>query len=499
MEQPAAAEYEIYIVAPEDTLAGIALSRSTSIAEIKLTNKLWGNTIFPGQKLKVRKKRDRASPDGTSPRHGPAAQGAAPAKHAGKRESASAGSAGGGGGGGGGGGVLPGAPAMASSQPLLVRLRDLFDQRDALYAHHVVPRAVLPTRVSNLARMHLKAAPRLTSSDDSRVITIAAVLLRLHPFLAVNGQMTLTSTRLIFLPNLQDPHVRKLGATLLQVDVPIANITAAKRVQAAELDALVTEDVGLRLQEEQRFLDVVFRTDTGNIVVAPRAMKRRPEARRKHASEEDSLQSLHFMLSPESLSVVRSKLMHHLEQSAAATADGIPTLVGADPAACIPTRRDLLELAPHIPAMFQGVHPWYLRFATQVDGVSRTTLGAKLGDVAPLLLFVKTRMGQTFGAFIGDELKYGREHYGSDRTFVFRLNPFNVWFAAERGGYFLLVNEKGISIGTDATGAVTLFIDDELAAGETHRSAVFNNDPLIDDGFRFEIAALEFYAFEPPS
>lgn len=495
MEAP---EYEIYIVAPEDTLAGIALSRSTSIAEIKATNKLWGNTIFPGQKLRVRRK--RSSPDGTSPRHGGlggagggGGGGAAPGR-AGKRESASAaGTAGGV-----AAPVVPGAVvASPAALPLLVRLRDLFDQRDALYAHHVVPKAVLPLRVSHVARMHLKAAPQLTSADDSRVISIAAVLLRLHPFLAVHGNMTLTSTRLIFLPNLQDPQVRKLGSTMLQVDVPIANITAAKRVQASELDTLITEDVGLRLQEDQRFLDVVFRTDRGNIVVAPRAMKRKNETRRRQATEEEALQSLHFMLSAESLSVVRSKLMHHLEQSAAA-GDGIPVLVGAETSA-IPTRRDLLELTPHIPAMFQGMHKWYLRFSTQTDGVSRTTLAAKLGDVAPLVLFVKTRAGQSFGAFIGDELKFSREHYGSDRTFVFRLNPFNVWFAADRGGYFLLVNERGISIGTDVAGAVSLFIDDELSVGETHRSATFNNDPLVDDGFRFDIAALEFYAFEPPS
>ena len=57
------------------------------------------------------------------------------------------------------------------------------------------------------------------------------------------------------------------------MDVPIPNISAVKRVQASELESLILEDVGLRLQEEQRFLDVVFRTDKHNIVVVPRAMQ----------------------------------------------------------------------------------------------------------------------------------------------------------------------------------------------------------------------------------
>ncbi len=496
MEQPVGADFEVYIVGPEDTLAGIALSRRSSIAEIKQVNKLWGNTIFPGQRLRVRKKRDRASPDPSAQRQQHASSGGG----AGKRESAGTGTSVSGGAPGAGGSLMGSSSSSSSSAlPLLVRLRDLFDQRDTLYAHHVVPRPVLPTRVTNTARLHLKVAPQLVSADDSRVLTIAAVLLRLHPFLAVNGSMTLTSTRLIFLPNLQDPHVRKLGSTMLQVDVPIANITGVKRVQAAELDTLVTEDVGLRLQEEQRFLDVIFRTDKGNIVVAPRAMKKKNETRKKMAGDEDNLQSLHFMLSPESMSVVRSKLVQHLEEANSSAVDGVPTLVGGEKTS-IPTTRDLLELLPHIPPMFQGISKWYVRFATQIDGVSRTTLAAKVSDVTPLLLFVKTRKGETFGAFIGDELKYRHEHYGSDRSFLFRFNPFNVWFpAAERAGYFLLVNERGISIGTDASGRVALFVDDELSSGETQSCAVFNNEPLCDSGIRFEIAALEFYAFEPPS
>ena len=51
-----------YIVSPEDTLAGIALARDTSIREIKRVNKLWSDTLWPGQKLRVPRRADKERP-----------------------------------------------------------------------------------------------------------------------------------------------------------------------------------------------------------------------------------------------------------------------------------------------------------------------------------------------------------------------------------------------------------------------------------------------------
>jgi hypothetical protein len=142
----------------------------------------------------------------------------------------------------------------------------------------------------------------------------------------------------------------------IKVDVPITNITAVKRMQAAELEALILEDVGLRLQEEQRFLDVVFRTDRGNIVVAPRAMQKRKNdgGRKKVVDPEDFVQSLHFMMSAESLAVARTKLVQYLDETPSSASDGVPLLVtNCAEIAGIPSKRDLIELMPHIPPMFQ--------------------------------------------------------------------------------------------------------------------------------------------------
>ena len=338
----------------------------------------------------------------------------------------------------------------------------------------------------------------MEEDEHKKVITIAAVLLRPRPFLAVNGNMTLTSTRLMFLPDLQDPQVRKLGATRLQVDLPSANIRGVKRVKPNDLDLLISEDVGLSLQQDQRFLQVMYKSDVQNIVAAVRETATNARRRERSLVAEDC--SLYFMLSPESLSLVRTQLVQRMEETGVVT-DGVPELVGTSDGA-IPTHSDLFQLRPHIPLLFRDCPQWYRRFCTRSDGISRSTMMNRIYDVAPLLLFVRTTKGDRFGVYFGDELHHGREYYGSDRTFIFRLgddaDSFVVWTASAESRYFLLLNDDGLSVGADASGCVSLYIDSELSAGETHRSEAFENDPLIRSGFKFDIACLEFFSFEPP-
>lgn len=396
---------------------------------------------------------------------------------------------------------------------MLVRLRELFDSHDALYSPHAAHLLNAPRRIStkNPRRANLSARPQLKVSDGGgnaeeaeehlRVITIAAVLIRLRPFSAINGSLTLTSTRLIFLPDLQDPQVRKLGATSLQVDLPSVNIRGVRRVKADDLDLLIDVDVGLSLQENQRFLQVLYKPDISNIVASsslliPTRAGYGAAVRRLTALDEDC--SLYFMMSPESLSLARTKLVQRMEEATLSSGDGVPALVGVSDNP-IPTTQDLLQLRPYIPLMFRSCKQWFLRFCTRKDGISMSTLMHRVEDVAPLLLFVRTTAGECFGVYIGDELVYCKEYYGSDRTFVFRLgDAFSVWTATPQSRYFLLLTHDGLSIGADSLGNLCLFIDSELSAGETHRSEAFDNDPLIGSGYQFQVSSIEIYSFEPP-
>ena len=59
--------WETYITSLEDTLAGIALSRNTTIREIKKVNKLWSDTLWPGQKLSVPPRRASSATEKEKP------------------------------------------------------------------------------------------------------------------------------------------------------------------------------------------------------------------------------------------------------------------------------------------------------------------------------------------------------------------------------------------------------------------------------------------------
>ncbi len=161
-----------------------------------------------------------------------------------------------------------------------------------------------------------------------------------------------------------------------------------------------------------------------------------------------------------------------------------------------------------------------------------STLLHRLSDVVPSVLVVLTTAGHRFGAYIGDPLRFNHQHYGSNRLVLFRLDPvekisspfaagataaahannlaalespsssFAAWNCTMKNTYFLLVNDRGISIGADDAGNVGLFLDRELNCGETHLCSTFDNESLlgtsVDCGYSFTVSAIEVYAFEPP-
>lgn len=359
----------------------------------------------------------------------------------------SQGSGSGGGGGGGGGGVVGagGGASGGSSAPLLWKLRALVEHHDSLYSHHKVvtrARSKPKPKFSAATRKYVSAVPptlRDALGDDDpheKVITVAAVLFRLRPFLAVSGNLTLTRTRLMFVPNLQDPNVRKLGATTLQVDLPTVNIVGAHPIKARDLDRLVEEDIGLELQEDspQRFLEVMYKPSSQNIV-APREAKKKGAPAVKEADADYC--SLYFMISMDGMSVVRARLIQHLESGNAGGNADAPVLVLPKPKARqmyggghlvesvvpIPTPFDLLLLVPFLPPLFRSNKRWFQRYSSRVDGLSMTTLLRKVHDLAPIILFVQTTNRLRFGAYVGDALRVQSEHYGSDRLVLFRLDP----------------------------------------------------------------------------
>lgn len=292
--------------------------------------------------------------------------------------------------------------------------------------------------------------------------------------------------------------------------------------------------MGLGLQEDespQRFLEVMYRANDNNIV-APREAKRKGGAVR--ALGDPEYLSLYFMISMDGLSVIRSRLLQKFGAGSAGGNADAPELVlyqparrpdqlvAPSPVPSILTPLDVLLLLPFVPPLFRGFKRWFLRYSSRIDGLSMSTLLHRLSDVVPSVLVVLTTAGHRFGAYIGDPLRSHHQHYGSNRLVVFRLDPaadgggvgggtapkvaareassFAAWGCTMKNTYFLLVNDRGISIGADDAGNVGLFLDRELNSGETHPCSTFDNESLLGGaaGYSFTVAAIEVYAFEPP-
>ena len=135
-------------------------------------------------------------------------------------------------------------------------------------------------------------------------------------------------------------------------------------------------------------------------------------------------------------------------------------------------------------------------FATRRDGFSLSHLLRLCEGVSPVLIVVRSRAGNIFGAFITAELaKTGDRYAGTGESFVFALTPEPVRYPwSKRNVYFLSVGPRSLVVGGGGLGAA-LELDDELCLGASFRSATFENDPLDGGRTEFVVEELEVFGF----
>ena len=135
-------------------------------------------------------------------------------------------------------------------------------------------------------------------------------------------------------------------------------------------------------------------------------------------------------------------------------------------------------------------------FATRRDGFSLSHLLRLCEGVHPVLIVVKSRAGNTFGAFVTAELaKTGDKYVGTGESFVFTLDPEPARYGwSKRNVYFLAVGPRSLVVGGGGVGAA-LELDDELCLGASFRSATFENDPLDGGRTEFMVEDLEIFGF----
>lgn len=135
-------------------------------------------------------------------------------------------------------------------------------------------------------------------------------------------------------------------------------------------------------------------------------------------------------------------------------------------------------------------------FSTRRHGFSLSHLLRLCEGVHPVLIAVKSRAGNTFGAFLTAEIaKTGDKYAGTGESFVFTLNPEPARYGwSKRNAYFLAVGPRSLVVGGGGMGAA-LELDDELCLGASFRSATFENDPLDGGRTEFVVEDLEVYGF----
>ena len=161
---------------------------------------------------------------------------------------------------------------------------------------------------------------------------------------------------------------------------------------------------------------------------------------------------------------------------------------------------------------------WRLRYSTKRDGTSLRTMyraagSARVGEhrCEESVLLVRSSSGERFGAFTTEHWRVAPRYYGTGESFVFVLegaggsntevagsNPAagggaRVFPWTQRNNYFVFGRNECAAVGGGA--GFALWLDEELARGNSARSDTFGNDPLSSE-HEFDVACVELWTFE---
>ena len=208
--------------------------------------------------------------------------------------------------------------------------------------------------------------------------------------------------------------------------------------------------------------------------------------------------------------------------------DGADADMSDESAACSPAQARALSGA--LPARLRNA-TWRLRYSTKRNGTSLRTMyrcagAARVGDhrCEESVLLVRTSRGERFGAFTTEHWRVAPRYYGTGESFVFVLVPgggegagganagtevagsnpaagggggggggARVFPWTQRNDYFVFGRNECAAVGGGA--GFALWLDEELARGNSARSDTFGNDPLSSE-HEFDVACVELWTFE---
>ena len=118
------------------------------------------------------------------------------------------------------------------------------------------------------------------------------------------------------------------------------------------------------------------------------------------------------------------------------------------------------------------------------------------------VLLVRTRDGESFGAFTTEHWRVSPRYYGTGESFVFQMlnseiddetDGVRVFRWTKRNDYFVLGRNECVAVGGGR--GFALWLDEELVRGNSSRSDTFGNEPL-SSSHEFEVSCVELWTFE---
>ncbi|XP_074058235.1 TLD domain-containing protein 2 [Macrotis lagotis] len=151
------------------------------------------------------------------------------------------------------------------------------------------------------------------------------------------------------------------------------------------------------------------------------------------------------------------------------------------------------QLIPYFPPRFTG-HSWALVYCTARDGFSLQSLYRRMeGQSSPVLLALRDRDGQIFGAFSSTAIRLSSCFYGTGETFLFSFSPQLKVFKWTGSNSFFVKGDVDLLIMGSSSGQFGLWLDGDLNHGGSRPCATFNNEVLASQE-EFFIQDLEAWA-----
>jgi hypothetical protein len=138
-------------------------------------------------------------------------------------------------------------------------------------------------------------------------------------------------------------------------------------------------------------------------------------------------------------------------------------------------------------------HDWERLWQLSTDGCSLTLMYDRLARAEPVVMAVRTRSGDVFGAYLSLGIRNSKRHYGTGETFVFTSQPhFQAfgWKGPASNSFFVSSTPTEISIGGGQTAAIWIGVD--MLDGKSEPCATFGSCRLTST-VDFKIADLEVW------